>query len=124
MEHIRRRFPFERYRLHHWKEALFVINIMVEVVIVMVKVFVKPPSLICVGYSHQPYQIFPSDPADEGLIRGFINMDASINPRNLGGILLYGGGGGGHETSHSDDVGFQRGHRFRGTCGFVQTVHG
>ena len=50
----------------------------------------KPPSLICISDAHQLYQIFPSAPSDEIIIRVFIQTDAAINPINSGGILLDG----------------------------------
>ena len=61
---------------------------MLKVVIVMVKVFVKVPSLVCVGDACQPYQIFPSAPDDDGVIHGCIQMDTVRNSRNSGGTLL------------------------------------
>ena len=78
--------------MHHGKEPPFVIKVMVKATIVMVKFFVKVPSLVCVGDAHQPYQICLSAPSDEGVRRGFIQTDTVINNGNPGGPLLDGKG--------------------------------
>ena len=65
---------------------------MVKVFIVMVKVFVKVPYIACVGYACLMYYICPSVPADDGVIRGYIQADAATNIENLEGILLDGKG--------------------------------
>ena len=61
---------------------------MVKVIIFMVKVFVKFPSIVCVGDAGQTYQICPFPPVDDGLIRRFIQTVAAIYPRNLVGPIL------------------------------------
>ena len=61
---------------------------MVKVVIVMIKIFVKVPSIVCIIDPCQPYQMCPSVPSDDGVIRRCIKTDAAINPANLVGPLL------------------------------------
>ena len=48
----------------------------------MFKVFIKVPSLVCTIDARQPYQIFPSDPADYSIIRGCIQTYFAINTVN------------------------------------------
>ena len=92
-KHIRTQVHSKRYILHHWKDARFVVKVVVKFIIAMVKLFFRVPSIICAGDAHQPYQIFPSSPDDDSVIRVFIHTDAVINPGKLVGSLLYVKGG-------------------------------
>ena len=83
---------FKHYRLHHGKEAPFLIKVMVKFIIFMVKVFEKVPSFVCVGDACKPYQLFPSTLDDGGLIRGCTQMDAVIITVNAERNLLDGKG--------------------------------
>ena len=48
-------FVLKCHQSHHGKEAHFVIKVMVKFVIVMVKVFIKVPYIICTGDACQTY---------------------------------------------------------------------
>ena len=65
---------------------------MVKVVIIIVKVFVKVPSLVYFVDDCQPYHICPSAPADGGVNMKLVQMDITINNRNVGVPLLGGKG--------------------------------